>query len=46
MNTSAVLRHLFAALEHARQACARTVHMVAVAIAKLQAMLLIQRAAS
>jgi hypothetical protein len=43
MNVSAVLRSLFAAVEHARHACERTRRMVAVAIAKLQALLMIQR---
>lgn len=43
---TAALIHLLRAVEHARYACERTRRMLAVAIARLQTLLTIQRVAS
>lgn len=45
LNATRALVHLFNALEHAVGACARTRHMLIVAIAKLRALLAIDTAA-
>lgn len=43
---TAALIHLLRAVEHARHACERTRQMVAVAIARLLAMMAVERAAA
>lgn len=42
-NIARAIHHLCAAVRHAAYACERTRRMVAVALARLQALLLIQR---
>jgi hypothetical protein len=46
MNLPRAALYLFEALQHARHACERTRQMLAVALAKLAALIAIERAAS
>jgi hypothetical protein len=45
MNVGLILMYLLEAVRHAQRACERTRQMVVVALARLQALLAIQRAA-
>lgn len=46
MSVAKVLEHLFAAMNHARGACDRTRQLVAIAVAKFRALMMIERAAA